>query len=487
MRRLIPLALILTALIAAPENGASASAQLTVDAFADSFDGSCGDGDCTLRDALATIGGGGTVILPPGFYALSLSGPGGIEEGDLDIAVSVTIEASGDSGAFVDASGIGERAFDIKGGEVELRGLTLFGSTIDGNGGVVRLGGKAPSVTLDHVTLTGGAARFGGAVYIKDGASLSASNSLFLDNRARDSGGAIAVDGELVVTRSALTGNRTRGNGGAIWTRDTGRSRILISTIARNRARADGGGLWFGAGGVIDRATIASNVAGGRGGGVRSLNPPGGDPTLETYVGRSILAGNEATKGRECSGHLVSLGRNVTRTSRCGFGVAGDVTAVDPLLGPLVSNGGPTPTMALRAGSPAIDLAGVGCAGKDQRGAPVERRCDAGAYERVLCLGRPVNIVGTPGDDELSGGRERDSFLGLGGHDEFQGSVGADVACGGAGDDRLIGGPDPDELLGQRGDDRLLGEEGNDVLRGGAGTDRCSGGPGRDRLFTCEG
>ena len=57
--------------------------------------------------------------------------------------------------------------------------------------------------------------------------------------------------------------------------------------------------------------------------------------------------------------------------------------------------------------------------------------------------GRPSNIVGTPGDDELTGGREPDTFFGLGGDDEFQGSLGRDDACGGGGGDHLIGGPGP--------------------------------------------
>jgi hypothetical protein len=138
--------------------------------------------------------------------------------------------------------------------------------------------------------------------------------------------------------------------------------------------------------------------------------------------------------------------------------------------------------MALRPGSPAIDIAGS-CHSTDQRGAPRGRRCDAGAYELVRCLGKPVNIVGTPGDDELSGGRGRDVFLGLGGDDEFQGSIGKDRACGGHGDDFLIAGPGNDRFDGQAGNDRLKGESGDDALWGGPGRDRLVGGPGRD---TCQ-
>ena len=59
-----------------------------------------------------------------------------------------------------------------------------------------------------------------------------------------------------------------------------------------------------------------------------------------------------------------------------------DVLGIDPLLGPLADNGGPTKTMALRAGSPAIGSALPDRAtGQDQRG--VERHDpDSGAFER---------------------------------------------------------------------------------------------------------
>ena len=52
----------------------------------------------------------------------------------------------------------------------------------------------------------------------------------------------------------------------------------------------------------------------------------------------------------------------------------------DPLLGELADNGGPTPTLALGAGSPAIDL-GANCPTTDQTGAVRETTCDAGAIQ----------------------------------------------------------------------------------------------------------
>ena len=56
---------------------------------------------------------------------------------------------------------------------------------------------------------------------------------------------------------------------------------------------------------------------------------------------------------------------------------------LDPTLGPLASNGGPTETMALAPGSPAIGMVADPslCTGPDQRGVARPTPCDAGAYE----------------------------------------------------------------------------------------------------------
>jgi REP element-mobilizing transposase RayT len=59
----------------------------------------------------------------------------------------------------------------------------------------------------------------------------------------------------------------------------------------------------------------------------------------------------------------------------------------DPLLDPLTDNGGATPTMALGAGSPAIDAGSdANCPATDQRGLtrPEGSHCDIGAYEYAL-------------------------------------------------------------------------------------------------------
>jgi CSLREA domain-containing protein len=445
---------------------------VSVDTFVDDFDGSCTDGDCSLRDAIAVVDDGGTVHVPPGFYALSLSGTGP-DAGDLDLVRPVTIAGDGESGSFLDASALGDRVFDVA-ADVTLRRLTLFGGSFVGSGGNVRV--ASGSLLLSAATLADGRAQDGGAVSVDPGAELTLDRSWISGARALGRGGALFVAGTAVVRRSTLSGNRAVDGGGAYVATATSLT-IEDSTLSGNAAVRGGGVL---AAGNVDlsSSTIARNLADE--GGAILLSP-----ASESTSASSVFDANRSEHGPGCARGLRSLGRNVSDRRGCLFTAPTDRTGVDPGLSALGQHGGQTPTHALLLGSPAIGR-GAGCGPVDQRGAP-RRDCDSGAYELVLCLGRPVTIVGTPGPDEFSGGLARDVFLGLDGDDEFQGSLNADRACGGAGTDRLIGGPGNDRLQGGSGNDVLLGEAGEDLLLGGRGDDVCRGGLGEDTALRCEG
>jgi hypothetical protein len=92
---------------------------------------------------------------------------------------------------------------------------------------------------------------------------------------------------------------------------------------------------------------------------------------------------------------MTSHGYNLSSDNTCNFNNSGDRNSTDPLLGPLQSNGGPTQTIPLLAGSPAIDAGNPsGCKDSqgrllttDQRGKPRPNKedasgCDMGAYEK---------------------------------------------------------------------------------------------------------
>ena len=104
----------------------------------------------------------------------------------------------------------------------------------------------------------------------------------------------------------------------------------------------------------------------------------------------------------------------------------------------------------------------------------------------AFCNGRPVTIMGTPGNDNLRGTPGDDVIHGLGGNDTIRGLDGNDILCGGPGRDVLTGGPGRDRMFGQGGRDKLFGQAGADTMHGGGDRDRCNGGSGRDNIV-CEG
>jgi hypothetical protein len=84
----------------------------------------------------------------------------------------------------------------------------------------------------------------------------------------------------------------------------------------------------------------------------------------------------------------VNGSHNLIKTCGLSNNASGNITGVDPNLGPLKNNGGATLTMAPQAGSPAInaaDTASQACPATDQRGVmrPQGGACDIGAVESL--------------------------------------------------------------------------------------------------------
>jgi hypothetical protein len=170
---------------------------------------------------------------------------------------------------------------------------------------------------------------------------------------------------------STITGNTANASGansdaagGGIEVVDNGLQLHLV-TLARNGATATGSGSFAGGGGIdVELGT--------------------------TRLEGVILAANTAATGPTCIGVVTSDGFNLFGdTAGCGLTPAGtDQTGAAPKLGQLAGNGGPTMTLALLAGSPALDTIGTttchAMAAKDQRGVtrPQGSACDEGAFER---------------------------------------------------------------------------------------------------------
>jgi hypothetical protein len=272
-------------------------------------------------------------------------------------------------------------------------------------------------LTLNEVVITGNEATgndsAGGG--IASGGILTIHRSTIADNMASGAGAGVFHSGtRLLVEQSTVSGNATAGNGGGIY----GASRELFlvnSTISGNRANNNGGGLYIGSfSGLptvaeLRHSTLTANranadfVGGGAGGGLFArgqlsldhaiiagnlVNGPG--PDLTGLLGTAItahfsLVGNSADSGLTPS----PLGAPDANGNRIG---GANTNIINPQLGPLADNGGPTLTHALLPASPARNagdpaaMAGVGDVPfNDQRGVPFTRvyggRIDMGAFE----------------------------------------------------------------------------------------------------------
>lgn len=80
------------------------------------------------------------------------------------------------------------------------------------------------------------------------------------------------------------------------------------------------------------------------------------------------------------------------------------------------------------------------------------------------CLGADATIVGTDGDDTLTGTPDADVIVGLQGDDTIHGLGKGDALCGGDGDDVIVGGPGHDGIVVGRGADEGAGGPGFDLV-----------------------
>jgi Ca2+-binding RTX toxin-like protein len=94
-----------------------------------------------------------------------------------------------------------------------------------------------------------------------------------------------------------------------------------------------------------------------------------------------------------------------------------------------------------------------------------------GQFENLIGSDFRDGLVGSAGDNALSGGGGADRLIAHAGTDVLDGGAGDDVLEGGDGNDTLIGGADSDVLYGGEGNDTLTGGDGRDFLYGGAGDD----------------
>lgn len=336
----------------------------------------------TIRGAIKRCSPGDSIEVAAGVYFENLG-----------IPFSLNIRGSGPATTILDGRHLAS-VFLIthRNSVVTLSGMTMRNAGGIGDGGAI-YNCFTKSLTIDDSIIANNGVRrghntvgFGGAIYNCGGSELTITNTTIRGNRAEE-GGAICSGGTLTIVNSTFLGNLARDRrGGAI--RNYGTLTITNSTFSGNVARGGFGaaihnGKYIGQTGtlVMNSSTVSGNTAGG------IYNRPGITATLQNTIVSNNAGGN-------CRGVMTSHGYNLSSDGTCRFNNTGDFNNTDPKLGSLRDNGGPTPTMALRSDSPAIDAGNPRGCTDDQRLLTTDQRglrrpdredsggCDIGAFER---------------------------------------------------------------------------------------------------------
>jgi len=256
-------------------------------------------------------------------------------------------------------------------GKLTLDTVTLRNSTAAGSGAIFQepcTGCLTPTLTATHCTL----ANNSHAAISVEGGIANIADSTFTGNTS-SIGGAMEIYSNstftVVVTVERCTFENNTGvfGGGAIAVEllNTGSSVVIANDTFTGNSATDpsshGSALYLNATPVtINNCTIAGNTApAGRGAIYFNTFTP------VTAMNNTIIASNN---GGNCSVDAGSI-FNGSHNLQFGDSTCPGITVANPILAPLASNGGPTKTMALGAGSPAIDAGDSGVApATDQRG-----------------------------------------------------------------------------------------------------------------------
>ena len=332
-------------------------------------------GSGSLRQAILDACAGSTIM-----FANNVTGTITLSGGRIVIDKNLTIMGPGANLLTVQntaAPSATSRVFNVNSGvTATISGLTISGGNLSsGNGGGILNGGtlNVTNSTISNNSAPGG---FGGGIYNAAG-TVNVTNSTISNNSATGGGGINNfTGGTLTVTNSTISNNSIMGGGGSGGIAN-------FSTL------------------TVTNSTIANNSAGTAGGGINNFG------TVNSR--NTIIAGNTAGLGPDFLGTLTSQGYNLigNTTNTTISGGSNDILNMNPMLGPLQNNGGPTQTMRPLPGSPAINagnncvLTANGCGNNnpalttDQRGfnRQVGGTVDSGAVETNYTL---AATSGTP-------------------------------------------------------------------------------------------
>ncbi len=249
------------------------------------------------------------------------------------------------------------------GGGVENRGtLTMSGCTVTGDsagtGGGVDNGG---TLTMSGCTVTGDSSVQGGGG-VANGGTLTMSGCTVAGDSADSTGfvtyaggGGVYNGGTLTMSGCTVTGDSALSGGGGVD--NASRATLTLSgcTVAGDSAR-DGGGVYNKGGLTLSGCTVTGDSA-GFGGGLFNFST--GTVTLNSTIVANSLGGGDIVNEHVLTGSHDLIGDGSGAIVGTGNLLGTVANPINPLLAPLGDYGGPTQTMALLPGSPAIDQGGA--------------------------------------------------------------------------------------------------------------------------------
>lgn len=257
--------------------------------------------------------------------------------------------------------------------------MTITGGNAIEGGGIFN--GFSDSLTLTNMSISGNNASLGGGgIWSGFGGQLTIINSTISNNTVTDSiggatGGGIHANG-FTLTNSTVSGNSTsggNGSGGGIWALNF--VTITGSTITNNSAAGiSAGGFRANNTSTVRNTIIAANQNNG---------------SIPDILGNSFVSQGY---------NLIGNAGSVTAFNQVGDQAGSGPTPLNPMLGPLQNNAGPTHTHHLLIGSPAIDKGFSFGLTTDQRllTRPVDdptitpaaggNNSDIGAFEKVYAI-----------------------------------------------------------------------------------------------------
>jgi predicted outer membrane repeat protein len=300
-----------------------------------------------------------------GYINFGFVSGGGIYNDHSNLVVNrciVTGNSAHSQGGF-SGGGIGNNAGFSGSATLTINDSIITGNNVDDGitfnigGGIFNfaLGGGTGTVTINNSTISNNRAVQGGGLFT-DGtnnghSNVTINNCTFSNNSATFNGGAIVTAGDengqasLIVTNTTFSGN----------------------SVGQSPERCD-----------CNRAAAVWNVGDG---GVHSV----------VELGSVILHTSQQNNITNDGGMLISHGYNLISDATVlnvnggvgGFNAPTDLVNTNPMLDPAgpQNNGGPTPTIALLPGSPAINSGDPNTSGRDQRYYLRNGPPDRGAFE----------------------------------------------------------------------------------------------------------